>query len=75
MTVFAPMLAMPFCRTAFEPSPISVMAMTAATAMMTPRADNPDRILFRRSAPSAVRQVAGRKADGLKRRGPSAPSP
>ena len=34
ITVLAPMLAMPFCRVAFDPSPISVMAMTAATAMI-----------------------------------------
>ena len=60
ISVLAPMLAMPFCKMAFDPWPISVMAMTAATAMMTPRADSPDRILFRRSAPdSAVRHVAG----------------
>ena len=59
----APMLAMLFCNMAFDPWPISVMAMTAATAMITPSADSPDRILFRRSAPSAVRHVAG-SSDG-----------
>ena len=42
ISVLAPMLAMPFCKVAFDPSPISVMAMTAATAMMTPKADSPD---------------------------------
>ena len=36
------------------------MAITAATAMITPRAESPDRILLRRKAPNAVRQVAGR---------------
>ena len=59
MIVLAPMLAMLFCSMAFEPCPISVMAMTAATAMMTPRAESPARILLRRSALSAVRHVAG----------------
>ena len=69
------MLAMPFCKVAFEPWPISVMAMTAATAMMTPRADSPDRILFRRSAPSAVRQVAGSSAGAICRWDLTAASP
>ena len=57
--MFAPMLAIFVCKMALEPWPISVMAMTAATAMMTPRADSVDRILLRPSATIAVRQAAG----------------
>ena len=62
INMFAPMLAIFFCRIAFDPWPISVMAMTAATAMMTPKADRADRNLLRRSATSAVRHVAGSSA-------------
>ncbi len=60
ISMFAPMLAIFCCKIAFDPWPISVMAMTAATAMMTPRAERVDRILLRRSATSAVRHVAGK---------------
>ncbi len=59
INMFAPMLAIFFCNIAFDPWPISVMAMTAATAMMTPRAESVDRILLRLSATKAVRQVDG----------------
>ena len=55
----APMLAIVFWIMVLEPLPISVMAMTAATPMMTPRAVRADRILFRCSAPRAVRIVGG----------------
>ena len=57
------MLAMVFWMAIFEPSPISVMAMTAPTPMITPRAVRADRILLRRSAPKAVRNVGGSNAD------------
>ncbi len=53
------MLAMVFCKAALEPWPISIMAMTAPTAMITPKADRAERILLRRRAPSAVRNVGG----------------
>ena len=66
--VLAPMLAMLFCSVAFEPCPISVMAMTAATAMMTPRAESPARILLRLSALTAVRHVAGSGRIAIHRR-------
>ena len=61
------MLAIVFCTAAFEPSPISVMAITAPTPMITPRAVSAERILFRRKAPRAVRQVGG-ISDGMPRR-------
>src|SRR5208283_1564573 len=57
--LLAPMLAIDFCTAAFEPSLSSDMAITAATPMITPRAVSAERILFRRSAPRAVRQVGG----------------
>ena len=72
ISVLAPMLAMLFCNMALEPWPISVMAMTAATAIMTPSAESPDRILFRRIADSAVRQVAGNRNGAMRRRGAAA---
>ena len=75
INVLAPMLAMPFCSVAFEPSPISVMAMTAATAIITPSADSPERILFRRRAPSAVRHVAGSSGGAAGCRGVAVRSP
>ncbi len=57
--LLAPMLAMVRSRAAREPCPISVMAMTAATPMMTPSPVSAERILFRLRAPSAVRSVDG----------------
>ena len=42
-----------------EPWPISTMAITAPTPNMTPSAVKADRILFRHSAPRAVRSVGG----------------
>ena len=68
MSVFAPMLAMLFCMAAFDPWPISIMAMTAPTAMITPRALRADRILFRRKASMAVMNVRG-KSDARVRSG------
>ena len=61
------MLAIAFSIAAFDPSPISVMAMTAPTPMITPRAVSADRILFRRRLPKAVRSVGGSNepANGL----------
>ena len=53
------MLAIVFCMAVFEPWPISVMAITAPTPMITPRAVRAERILFRRKAPRAVRNVGG----------------
>ena len=61
--LFAPMLAMALCKAILEPWPISVMAMTAATPMMTPSAVRAERILFRRRAVNAVRNVAGNSTD------------
>ena len=58
-TLLTPMLAIDFWTAAFEPSPISVMAITAPTPMITPRAVSAERILFRRKAPRAVRHVGG----------------
>ena len=59
-SLWAPMLAILFSIAAFEPWPISVMAMTAATPIITPRAVRVDRSLLRRKLPKAVRSVGGR---------------
>ena len=55
--LLAPMLAMVFSKALREPSPISVMAMTAPTPMITPSPVRIDRILFRR-------KCADRRAEG-----------
>jgi hypothetical protein len=57
------MLAMLFCKAAFEPWPISIIAITAPTPMITPRAVKTDRMVLRCRAPSAVRSVGGKSAD------------
>ena len=51
------MLAIDFWIAADEPWPISTIAITAATPIITPSAVNNDRILLRRSALSALRSV------------------
>ena len=68
-TMFAPILAIVFCMARFDPSPISIMAITAPTAMMTPSAERAERILFRLSAPKAVRNVCGMNDPNLRRCG------
>ena len=60
MIVLAPMLAMVASRAAFEPCPISIMAITAPTPMITPRVVKAERSLLRRRAPKAVRSVGER---------------
>ena len=67
--LLAPMLAIVFWMAVFEPWPMPVMAMTAATPMITPSAVSAERILFRRKAPKAVRQVGGRSEGRLSRWG------
>ncbi len=62
------MLAIVFCKAALEPWPISIMAMTAPTAMITPKADRAERILLRLSAPIALRNVGGISAGKLQAR-------
>ena len=69
MTVLAPMLAIVAWMAAFEPSPISIMAITALTPMITPSAVKAERNLFRRKACSAVWRVRGSSAAGNRRRG------
>jgi len=64
----APMLAIVFCMVAFEPWPISIMVITALTPMITPNAVNAERILFRRNALSAVRNVRGTSVGRRQRR-------
>ncbi len=58
-TLFAPMLAIVFSSAAFAPLPISIIATTDKTPMITPRAVKNNRILFRRRAFIAVRNVGG----------------
>ena len=55
--MLAPMLAMVFWMAAEEPSPISIMAMTAPTPMTMPSVVSMARIGLRRSAVMAVRTV------------------
>ena len=57
------MLDMVFISSVREPSLISTIAMTAATPMMMPSVVSAERIRLRRSAPKAVRNVAGISAD------------
>lgn len=63
------MLAIDFCNATLEPWPISIMAITVPTPMITPKAVKADRILLRRSAFKAVRKVRGKKDARIDRRG------
>ena len=63
ISLYAPMLAIVFSTWAFEPWPISVMAITAATPMITPRAVRTDRSLFLPRLPRDVRNVGSHVPD------------
>ena len=73
--LLAPMLAMLFCSAVLDPSPISIMAITAPTPMITPRAVKAERILLRRKALNAVRKVRGKSAAANELRGSGIASP
>src|SRR5439155_1337556 len=55
--LFAPRLAIAFSFSAEMPLPISIIAMTAAIPMTMPTQVNAERMMFRRSARSAVPKV------------------
>ena len=53
----APMLAIVFLIALEDPLPISIIAMTAAIPMTMPRMVRAERVMFRRSARTAIRMV------------------
>ena len=59
--MLAPMLAIVCCSASFEPCPISIMAMTAATPIRMPSVVRADRVLLRVSAFKATVRVRGKR--------------